>query len=62
VCGEHLWIDGTIPGITVEVAFDGSNKGSAIAVEDGAHLRLSKGLPEDSVTAWMSLPSGKGIL
>lgn len=59
-CGEYLWITGAIPGTKVEVEFNGSIKGSAIAWEDGARLKLSEGLPAGTVTAWQSIPAGKG--
>jgi hypothetical protein len=59
-CGEHLWITGAIPGATVEVEFNGSTKGSVTALEDGARLKLNEGLPSGTVTAWQSIPAGKG--
>jgi hypothetical protein len=59
-CGEHLWITGAIPGATVEVEFDGSIKGSVTALENGARLQLREGLPSGTVTAWQSIPAGKG--
>jgi hypothetical protein len=59
-CGEYLWITGAIPGTKVEVEFNGSTKGSAIALEDGARLKLSEGLPAGTVTASQSIPAGKG--
>lgn len=59
-CGEYLWITGAIPGTKVEVEFNGSTKGSAVALEDGARLKLSEGLPAGTVTAWQSIPAGKG--
>lgn len=59
-CGEHLWITGAIPGTTVEVEFNGSIKGSVVALEDGARLTLSEGLPAGTVTVWQSIPAGNG--
>lgn len=59
-CGEYLWITGAIPGTQVEVEFNGSIKGSVLALEDGARLKLSEGLPAGTVTAWQSIPAGQG--
>lgn len=59
-CGEYLWITGAIPGTKVEVEFNGSIEGSTVALEDGARLKLSEGLPAGTVTAWQSIPAGKG--
>lgn len=59
-CGEYLWITGAIPGTTVEVEFDGSTQGEVVSVEDGARLKLIKGLPVGDVSTWQSIPSGRG--
>lgn len=59
-CGEYLWITGAVPGATVEVSFGGSVKGNIVALEEGARLSLTDGLPLGAVTAKQVTPIGNG--
>ena len=59
-CGEYLWIRGAVPGAQVEVEFSGEVKGSTTALEDGARLKLSQGLPDTEIISRQTIEAGKG--
>jgi hypothetical protein len=59
-CGEYLWVEGAIPGAVVSIEFDGGVKGSAVAKEDGARVKLSTGLPLGPISIFQSLSIGDG--
>lgn len=60
-CGQHVWLQGVVPGATVEVEFGGAVQGSATATEEGARIGLKHGLPKTGqISARQKTPVGSG--